>query len=196
MHKRTAHRWRLGASLLIAALLALGSYWLVLVMNRADLDIRAAQKGNAPDYFVDNFSVVRMGPDGRPAYIVSGVRLTHYPLDDSSDIDTPFVRKLTPGQPPMDVHALRARIDQDKSRVRLNGRVLVTRAAAPGVQNMDLKTEALTLFPDTDKMETDQAVEMLLGSTHMSGVGMEADNAARQVHIAHQLRLTRPPAPR
>lgn len=196
MHKRTAHRWRLGASILVAALLALGSYWLVLVMNRADQDIRAAQQGNEPDYFVDNFSVVRMDPLGHPAYIVSGVKLTHRPLDDSSDIAAPFVRKLSPGLPPTDMHALRGRIDQDRSRVRLDGSVLVTRAAGPGVQNLELKTEALTLYPDTDKMETALAVQMLLGTTLMTGVGMDADNAARQVHIAHQFRLTRPPAPR
>ncbi|MDC8760232.1 LPS export ABC transporter periplasmic protein LptC [Janthinobacterium fluminis] len=196
MRKRVAHRWRTGGSVLAIAALALGSFWLLQLVNQRGQDMQSDQQRNEPDYFVDNFSIVRMDKVGRPAYIVSGTKLTHRPVDDSADIELPYVRKLSTDVPPMDVRAERGRIDQDNSRVRLTGNVVVDRAAGPTVQSLNLKTPALTVFPDADRMETDQAVALLLGSTRMNGIGMRANNATRQIDVAHQLHITIPPAPR
>ncbi|HAT30217.1 MAG TPA: LPS export ABC transporter periplasmic protein LptC [Janthinobacterium sp.] len=195
MHKRTAHRWRTIIIVMAGVFFALGSFWLLQVMNQNGLNGAPKLRDNEPDYFVDNFSVVRMTPAGQPAYIVSGIKLTHRPGDDSSDIDLPFVRKLAPGVPATDVHALHARIDQNNSRVKLMDKVTVDRAASAAAQGMNLKTEALTVYPDNDRMETDQPVEMLLGTTFMSGIGMSANNATRQIDVAQRVRITIPPAP-
>ncbi|MEC5159148.1 MULTISPECIES: LPS export ABC transporter periplasmic protein LptC [unclassified Janthinobacterium] len=198
MRKRQPHpqRWRTALTLLAGVVFALGSFWLLQVLKQQGQDGVVGQPRNEPDYFVDNFSVVRMGVDGKPAYIVSGVKLTHRPLDDSSDIERPYLRKLSPTTPPMDARALRGRIDQDSSRVQLNGSVVVDRPAGPGAASMNLKTEALTVFPDADRMETDQPVVLLQGASRMSGVGMRANNATGQIEVAQQLRITIPPPPR
>jgi lipopolysaccharide export system protein LptC len=196
MRKRHPQRWRTALTLAGAVVFALGSFWLLQVLNQKGQDGGVEQPRNEPDYFVDNFSVVRMGADGKPAYIVSGVKLTHRPLDDSSDIELPYIRKLSPATPPMDVRSLRGRIDQDNSRVQLNGNVVLDRPAGPGAASMNLKTEALTVFPDADRMETDQPVVLLQGASRMSGVGMRANNATGQIEVAQQLRITIPPPPR
>jgi lipopolysaccharide export system protein LptC len=52
---------------------------------------------NEPDYIIDRFSLVRMNCGGPAAYIISGDKLTHNPVDDASDIDKPYVHSL-PGQ--------------------------------------------------------------------------------------------------
>ena len=196
MHRKNAQRWRVTSVLLTGVVFALGSFWLLQLMNHNGGAAPGEARLSEPDYFVDNFSIVRMGPEGKPAYIVSGVKLTHRPVDDSSEIEQPFVRKLSAALPPMDMHAEHGRIDQDNSRVYLSGKVVIDRAAAPGVQSMLLKSPALTVFPDADRMETDQPVDLLLGATHMTGVGMKANNATRQIDIAHDLRITVPARPR
>lgn len=193
---RTAHLWRMSLTFLALIFLALGSFWLLQLLNRDNLSIQADQQRDEPDYFVDHFSVVKMSPAGQPSYIVSGTKLTHHPLDDSSDIDKPFLRNLAPGRPPTDVHADRGRVDQDHTRVVLTGNVIVDRPAAPGFQNLNLKSESLTVFPDSERMETDRPVAMYAGTTLVTGVGMVANNATGQVDIAHRLRITYPPAPR
>lgn len=195
MRKENIQRMRLMIVILICISLALGSFWLAQVMDRSNQDVQADQHANEPDYFVYDFSIVRMAKTGQPATIISGARLTHRPLDDSSDIDLPVVRNLTPGRPPMNMHAERAYVDQNNSRVRLTGNVLIERAASPALQAMRLTTPALTVFPDTDRMETDQPVELVLGQSLMSGTGMVANNATRQIAIAHRLRIAYPPAP-
>jgi len=189
-------RWRVLLTILVGIFCALGSFWLVQVMNRASLKIQADPNSNLPDYIVDRFSFVRLNPSGQPTYIISGIKLTHRPLDDSSVIDVPFVRSLSSTQAPTEMRAKLARIDQGNSRVHLSGDVDVARDASGTVQKMTLKTQALTVFPDSDRMETDQPVEVVLGKTVMTGTGMKANIATRQIDVAQRLRITYPPAPR
>jgi lipopolysaccharide export system protein LptC len=195
MHRNAAQRARLAIFITLGALFALGSFWLVQVINGNGTGLQLERGSGESDYFVDGFSIVRMAPNGLPAYLVSGARLIHHPHDDSSDIEQPFVRKLTPGLPPTDMRAEHARVDQNNSRVVLTGNVRLDRPAAPGVKNLNLKTPALTVFPDADKMQTDQPVEILHGTARLTGTGMAADNGARQIDIAHKVRITYPPAP-
>ena len=197
MHKiRPGQRWRVLLTIVVGVFFALGSFWLVQVMNRPNLNIVSDPNSNLPDYIVDRFSFVRLSPTGQPTYIISGIKLTHRPLDDSSVIDSPFVRSLSDRQEPTEMRAKLARIDQDNSRVHLTGDVDVSRAASAAVQKMTLKTQALTVFPNSDRMESDQPVEVVLGQTVMTGVGMKANNATRQIDVAQRLRITYPPAPR
>ena len=191
-----AHRWRIIFTVLGAVVVALGSFWLLEVMNKNAQDINASKSVNEPDYFITNFSLVRMDLTGKPSYIVSGTKLTHYPLDDSSDIDQPFVRKLTPDMPPMNMNAELAHIDQNNTRLQLHRQVVVDRVASPKAQNLTLKTEALTVYPDEERMETDVPVDILTGASRIHGVGMKANNATGVVEVHNALRIVLPPKPR
>lgn len=193
MHKRTAHRWRLTAIMMAGIFFALGSFWLLEVMNRGDQDLRAEALKNEPDYIVDKFSIVRMTPAGQPRYIVSGAKLTHRPIDDTSEVEHPVLQSISDDKPPMRITALRARINQPDNKVDLLGKVDIDRAPAAGGKRMTLKTEALTVYPDEDRMLTDQPVEMMLGSSIVRGTGMRADNAAQTVHVAGRGQLIYPP---
>ncbi|HEV7817399.1 MAG TPA: LPS export ABC transporter periplasmic protein LptC [Janthinobacterium sp.] len=190
---RTAHLWRLMFTILALTFLALGSFWLMQVMNQGRNGAPSDPRRNEPDYFVNNFSFVRMAKTGQPAYIVSGILLTHRPIDDSADIDKPFMRQLTPGQPPLDMHATHAHISDNNSRVQLNGNVIIDRVAGGTVQNMRLTTEALTVFPDSEEMQTDLPVVMTLGKSVMTGVGMKANNGTGRIEVMHNVHITYPP---
>lgn len=196
MRKRTAHRWRLTITMLLGTFLAFGTFWLVQMMDSSGDQIRADQRLNEPDYIIERFSLVRMTEQGRPSYIVSGDKLTHRPIDDSSDIDQPVVRSLAGAQPPMNMHAERARVDQGNTRVKLMDKVLIERLPVGRSQHMQLRTEELTIFPEEDRMETDQAVQMDLGNATATGSGMKANNATRQVHLDGRGTIVYPPAAR
>ena len=191
-----AQRWRVMLTIAVGVFFSLGSFWLLQVMERSALDVRPDPNLSLPDYIVDRFSYVRLGVDGQPAYIVSGDKLTHYPIDDSSLIEQPYMRNLSATQPPTETRAQHARVDQDNTRVHLTGNVHVERAANATLQGLDLKTEALTVFPESDRMETDQPVRVVRGQSVMTGVGMKANNATRQIDVSQRLQITYPPAPR
>jgi len=195
-NQRIAHRFRVSIALMLAMLFAVGSFWLLEVMNRSGEDLQADKRLNEPDQIIERFSLVRMTKDGKPSYIISGDKLTHRPVDDSSEIDKPVVRSLSGENPPMDIHAKSARIDDDNSRVVLSGDVQIDRAASATSQEFRLRTTELTIFPNEDRMETDKPVSMVSGGATLSGTGLKVNNATSQVEVAQRLRITYPPPQR
>ena len=130
VNKRTAHRWRLLALMLAAVFFAFGSFWLVQVM-RGEGEAHRVDVGNDPDYIIDNFSFVRMSETGQPRYVISGERLTHRPANNTSVIDKPAVHSLAGDQPPMNIHAQTAYVDQGNTRVNsVTGRRACTGTSA------------------------------------------------------------------
>ncbi|MFA9215722.1 MAG: LPS export ABC transporter periplasmic protein LptC [Sphingomonadaceae bacterium] len=193
MRKLTAHRWRLSLIMLVAIVFALGSFWLVQVVNQSGQQALQDQHRNEPDYIVERFSFVRMNKAGQPAYIIAGDKLTHRPVDDSSDIERPTVHSLAGEQPPMNMRADSAHVDQDNTRVQLQGKVEVERPATARSQAMRLSTPALTVYPDEDRMETDKPVDMKLGTATASGTGLTANNATRQLKLGGRGQIELPP---
>ncbi len=97
---RTAHRLRLALMLALVGALALGSFWVLEVMRKSAEDGMPPIARSEPDYYVENFSFVKMSPTGSARYQISGQRLTHYPLDDSYEIRQPRVHSMSEtGQP-------------------------------------------------------------------------------------------------
>jgi lipopolysaccharide export system protein LptC len=192
-NQRTAHRFRLSLGMIFVLLAALGSFYLLELLNRAGEQMQADKRLNEPDYIIDNFSFVRMSKEGKPSYIIAGDKLTHHPIDDSSVIDKPRVNSLATDKPPMHIVAKTARVDEGNSRVTLNGSVAIDRAAAPDAQAMHLESEKLVIFPDEDRMETDQPVKLKLGNTTASANSMQANNATRQMRLAGNGTLQLPP---
>jgi lipopolysaccharide export system protein LptC len=194
-NKRTAHRWPLIGLLLGGTFLALGSFWLVQVMQDQQ-DQTAAAKSSEPDYIVENFSFVRMGPTGQPRVVLSGARLVHRPDTDISDIDQPVMRSLTTDRPHMTVTANTAHVLNQQNQVDLVGNVVAQRPASATTQSLHVRSEAMTALPDEDILKTDQAVGIMLGTTTLTGIGMEANNAKQTLHVASRGQLVYPPRPR
>jgi lipopolysaccharide export system protein LptC len=196
-HKRTAHRWRLLTVMLAGVFCAFGSFWLVQMMNRDDRVTQVGGPLNEPDYIVENFSFVRMGETGKPHYVVTGRRLAHLPLGDVSEIEKPVMQSMAPERGRMTVHADQARIRHADDQIDLIGNVDVTRPAAPKVQALRVRTQALTVLPDEEILKTDHAVEMNLGEATVRGTGMVANNATGRLHLASRGQIVYPPrAPR
>ena len=193
MDKRTAHRWPLLITITVGIFLALGSFWLVQVMQRGDGQIDPDAAGNEPDYIIEKFSFVRMTPEGKPRYLFYGAKLTHRPLNDVSDVAQPMLQNMAPGEKPMTIRAQTARIRHQENQVDLIGKVDVHRPASPQTRELHMTTEALTVFPDEDRMESNQRVDMALGAATISGVGMKANNATRQVQFASRGQIIVPP---
>ena len=193
MDKRTAHRWPLLVTITLGIFFALGSFWLLQVMQRGDGKIDAADAGNEPDYIVEKFSFVRMTPEGKPRYLFYGAKLTHRPLGDISDVERPMLQSMTPGQVPMTVKANTARLRHAENQVDLVGKVDVFRPASLDTRQLHMTTEALTVFPDEERMQSNARVDMALGAATISGVGMKANNATRQVQFASRGQIVVPP---
>lgn len=181
--KRTAHRWRLGAVFGACLALALGSFYIVQLMNVADMEALSDAQRGEPDYIVEKFSAVRMNPDGKPRYIVAGDKLSHLPLTDSSTVEKPLVQSFAEDKPPMFITSDTAKLDHINNTVELLGNVDIRRAGSGNARPMTMDTEALTIFADTDQMRTSHPVEMSSGGSVFRGSSMTANNATRQITL-------------
>ena len=195
-NQRTAHRFRLSLGMLLALFAAVGSFWILELLNRAGEEMQADMRMNEPDYIVERFSFVRLNKVGKPSYIISGDKLTHRPIDDSSEIDKPIVRSLAEDKPPMDIRSKTARVDDVNSRVTLRDEVRIDRAAGQANKELHLETDKLVIYPDEDRMETDQPVRMKSGETTAQASGMRANNASRQLELSGRGTLVFPPKAR
>jgi len=192
VNKRTAHRWRLLALMMAAVFFAFGSFWLVQVMRGDDRGPNV-EVGNDPDYIIDNFSFVRMSETGQPRYVISGERLTHRPADNTSVIDKPVVQSMSIEHPRMTITASTAHVNQDQNQIDLAGNVDISRPGNATTQPLRIRTEALTVLPDEDIAKTDKPIEMKLGASVVTGVGMVANNATMQLTMGGRGRIISPP---
>jgi lipopolysaccharide export system protein LptC len=194
VNKRTRHRWRVLGLLLLGVLCAFGSFWLVQVMQGGG-DAHNVNVGNDPDYIVDNFSFVRMSEAGKPRYVISGERLAHRPVDNTSEIDKPVVQALSTEHPHMTMTADHAHVNQEQNQIDLTGNVEIHRPGAGSAQPMHISTQSLTLLTDDEIARTDKPVRMLLGSATVDAVGMVANNATQKVQLGGRGRAIYPPRP-
>ena len=197
MRKRTAHRWRLSAVMIAGVFFALGSFWLLQVMNRGGEDMQADARRNEPDYIIDKFSYVRMTPEGKPKYIIAGDKLIHRPVNDISEIVKPAVQALSDDdRPPMTMTAQVALLDNKNDLVHLMNKVDIERPPSAASPHMSLTTDALTVFPDEDRMETNREFDLLIGGNTVSGTGMRANNATGKMDVLSKMQVSFPPRAR
>jgi len=191
-----ANRFRMPLLVALAAGMALGSFWLLEVSRRAAETAAPGAVRSAPDYYVDHFTFTRMSESGQPLYRISGDKLIHYPLDDSSEITHPLLHRLDKDKPPMTIYADRARIEDDNSKIHMYGNVNVDRPATPMAKYFHLQSEYLLVLPDEDVAQTDRPVRLILDKSTLNGVGMYANNATREFRLDQRVQGTYPPRTR
>jgi lipopolysaccharide export system protein LptC len=196
MKQIAANRFRLGILIAITAALALGSFWVLEVMRKGLASGAPQQPRSRPDYYVEKFNFVRMAKTGLAQYNIFGEKLVHNPVDDSHEIKLPNVHSLSKERPPMTMQSKRAVVDQDSSRVHMYDNVHVDRPATPTSEHFHLASEYLLLLPDEDVIQTDKPVVITLGTSRLTGIGMTANNATRELRLSSNVHASYQPQPK
>ena len=113
--------------------------------------------------------------------------MTHYPVDNRSEIDKPVVRHFTPDRPPTTLRAERATVNGDRTEVRMIDKVVLERAQVRGEEALTVTSEYMLVFPEKDIVTSDRRVDIRAGSAHLSGTGMVANNATRQLTLENRV---------
>ncbi|MBC7414782.1 MAG: LPS export ABC transporter periplasmic protein LptC [Herminiimonas sp.] len=191
--RRAGNRYRMLLLLGLGIGLALGSFWLLEVMQKSAVDRTPGALRNEPDYYVEHFNFVRMSKTGEARYNIAGTRMIHRPLDDTYEITLPVVHSLSQTAPPLTMRSQRAMVDPESSKIHMYDKVDADRPASATSEHFHLMTEYLLILPDDDVIQTDKAADLTLGSAHMTGIGMVANNAKREFSMARRVHGTYPP---
>ena len=194
--ERAAQRIRLTIIVVILTALALGSFWILQTVLRSGNDAVQARPSSKPDYYVEQFSYVKMSETGQPRYDITGDRMVHYPIDDSFEVSMPVVTSLDKAKAPMTMRSKRARIEDNNSKIHMYDDVHADRAALGASQDMHLTTDYLLLLPDDDIAKTDKPVVITMGESIMTGTGMIINDATQEFKLLNNVRGTYQPRPK
>jgi len=184
----------------LMGLLALGTYWLVQNTPSARPAPVQGPVRHEADYFMKNFSVKTFFANGKLKSEVFGSAARHYPDTDTLEIDQVRTRSMDALGRLTTARAERALTNGDASEVQLYGQARIVREALSGQagaagQRFEFRGEFLHAFMNTERVMSDQPVEMRRGLDVFSADAMEFDNLQQTMTMQGRVRGTLMPAP-
>ena len=181
--------------LLLMALLALGTWWLVKNTPLSDAERPVVLPNHEPDYTMSQFVVQRFGVDGVLRVQLEGDAMRHYADTDTLEIDQPRIRVFgTEGRETV-ATARTALSNRDGSEVQLTGDAHVVRRATDADPAIDFRSEFLHYFQYTERVQSHLPVVVTRGRSEIHADAMSYDNLARDLEFKGRVRalLAAPP---
>jgi lipopolysaccharide export system protein LptC len=156
----------------IAALLIALGYWNIRpesFMERTPV----ASSDNAIDFYVENGKSTQFQPDGKLHYEMTAKRLEHIKATDVTMLTNPDLLLHRGTAYPWHVQSERGEVAPEGKQVELIDKVRVARTDAKGRPTI-LTTSRLTVFPDEEYAQTQQAVRIEAANGVTTAQGMKA----------------------
>lgn len=190
-HQPRAWLWRLQSlvsnylPLLMMALLASGTWWLVKNTPLLDAPGELAPPRHIPDYRMANFEIQRIGADGRLNVQIAGAELRHYPDTDTVEIDQVRVRAIAPDGSLAIAEAKRAISNGDGSDMQLIGNVHVRRLPPGAGENaaaqLEVRGEFVQALSNSEILRSHLPVTIRQGGSTLNAQNFEYRHLTGQV---------------
>jgi lipopolysaccharide export system protein LptC len=169
--------------LLMMAVLAAGTWWLVRNAPVVDSHRAVVPVRHEADYVMTHFMVQRFAPDGSLRTQLEGTQLRHFPDDDTLEIDDARIRAVGDNGTLTLASAKRALANGDGSEIQLMGDARVTRPAEGKEAEVQFRSEFLQAFRNIEQVRSNQPVIVTQGPSVVHAEGMEYDNLLRVVQL-------------
>lgn len=156
--RRALDRLTLYLPLLVMAVLAMGSWWLVRSMPELWSSPVATPVRKDPDYHLENFSTQVFNADGRGSSQVSGKKARHYPDTDELHIDAVRYQSVSDEGVAVLATAARGVTTGDGERITLMGNVHVVREAMGMNPRLELRGERVVALQSQERLLSDVPV--------------------------------------
>jgi lipopolysaccharide export system protein LptC len=166
----------------LLTVLAALSYWLAVVSTAEPVDIGGKFRHD-PDTIVFHFDAINYDEAGNRKAGLRGSELRHYPDDESSVIQNPFLRRFSASTEASTVTARQAVVNSDGSEVDLTGDVRAFRPAQGGKAAVTLTAPHMRVLVDEERARTPGFARIQQGSSWISGTGFDADNVTQTYHF-------------
>lgn len=180
--------------LLLMAVVALATWWLVKNTPTLQGAKPAAALRHIPDYTMHNFTVQRFAADGSLRLQIEGIEARHYPDTDTLEVDQARIRSIAPDSGVTVATAQKAITNGDGSEVQLTGQAHVVREAArigdKTLETVDFKSEFLHAFLQTEQVRSHLPVTITRGTVQIQGDSMHYDNLDRLARFKGGVKAT------
>jgi lipopolysaccharide export system protein LptC len=169
--------------LLMMAVLASGTWWLVRNAPSVETAREAAPLRHEPDYTMTGFVVQRFGSDGALRTQIEGERVRHFPDDDTLEIDQARIRAIGADGVVTIASARKALANGDGSEVQLLGDAHVVRPAHGKQERVEFRSDFLHAFRNVERLRSHLPVVVTQGQSVVRAQGMDYDNLTRVVDL-------------
>jgi lipopolysaccharide export system protein LptC len=179
--------------------LALTTYWMVRTTPGAEFPSAAmTPRGHTPDYFMEGFAIKTYDANGQLHSEVRGDRARHFPDAEWLEIDAIRIRTVDDHGVVTTATANRGLTNDDGSQVQLLGNALVIRNAAnkdakdgkPTEDRTEYRSEFLHAFLTSEKLRSDQPVDIVHGANRFSANQLNYDNVEQTMELTGKVRVT------
>jgi len=174
--------------LLLMAVLASGTWWLVKNTPLLDAPGELAAPRHVPDYRMTNFEIQRIGADGRLNVQIAGAELRHYPDTDTVEIDNARVRAVGPDGMLAIAEAKRAISNGDGSDMQLMGDVRLRRlppgAGEDAPAQLEVRGEFLEALSNSEILRSHLPVTISQGGSTLNAQNFEYHHLTGQVSFS------------
>ena len=178
---------------MLMALLALGTYW--LVRNAPMLATPALERPvrHDPDYFMHDFAVKTFDATGRLKNEIRGEQARHFPDNDTLEIDKAHIRALNEQGHVTVATADRALSNGDGSEIQLFGNAVVVREEVRDrsgrvLPRQELRSEFLHAFANVERVRTHLPVVLVRGADRFTADRMDYDHLDRLMQLDGRVR--------
>ncbi len=161
----------------LTLLLAIGSWawW----HNQRQTDTQTPEKlfsTHELDYFIEDFSVTTMTPQGKPARTLSARKMMHFRGTGITQLEQPLFHIYNQSASNWQAVSEQGELSRDGKTLLLSGDVEIDRSATSkgSARAMHISTSNLRINADEDYAETDDAVKITSDAGWVHGVGMQA----------------------
>lgn len=180
---------------ILMAVLALGTYWLVRSTPLLLAPAPEAAARHEPDYFMRKFSVKSFDDSGRLTSEVTGLDARHFPDTDTLEIDQVRIRSFDQDGRLTTATAKRAVTNADASEVQLFGAARVVREpvldkAGQMQPRMEFRGEFLHAFMESERVKSHLPVELTRGNDRFTADSMDFDNRNRVMLLQGRVKGT------
>jgi lipopolysaccharide export system protein LptC len=149
--------------LIVVAMLASGSWWLVrsipaLTSPEANRPVR-----QEPDYRLSDFSVKAFNATGQMTREITGKKAQHFPATENLQIEEIRIFAQNDNGSRMSAQALQGVASDDGTQVTLVGQAQTIQHAQENRPQIELRGERLVALPDEDRVLSDDPVHITRG---------------------------------
>ena len=178
-------RFVLALPLLMVAMLALGSYWMVRSAPGVDTGELPRPPDDTPDYLIEGFTVQKFDAKGQLSALLQGASAQRLP-------DAPWIeiQKFTFRSTDAQGQTKWASADQglsspDNNEFQLSGRARMVREAHPAgdYPRLEIRGDFLHVWTEPEKVESDRPVQLVHGKHRIRADSLHYDGSTRTLQM-------------
>lgn len=146
-----------------------------------------------PDAFIDDVDLSTLDAQGRLEHRLWAKRLEHFPDDDSTELNAPYMELYGVDEPPWRIRSQQGWVSSGGAEVLLEGDVEILRDGNERLRPAEFYTSKLRVFPDRDYAETDAAITYRSTGLEVRSLGMHAYLDKGQVELLSRVRAVHQP---